>query len=513
MPDTPPNTEDLGATGAYAEPPAAEPSAAAGAGQSTQKVATLKDYRLLKKLGEGGMGTVYKAHQISLDRPVALKVPFKHLIKEEAFLGRFYREARLMAKLDHPNILRCFGVGEEGGWHYLTMEFIDGVSMQEWLKVLGKLSIGDALHVTITCARALQHAHEQGLVHRDIKPDNILVTSKGVIKVADLGLAKALTDDLQLSRTGTGAGTPHYMAPEQARDAKHVDGRSDIYALGSMLYTFLTGKTPFQGETYIELLLNKEKGKFAPVRKLNADVPERLDLMIDKAIALKPEHRYQTCADLIKDLESLGLAHTALSFIEAGPAGGVGTVATGAAPSSSASATQPTVVAPPKTQGKGPPPSTVVSPLARTTVSPTDFWFLATKTASGKTLKRKLTTAQILELIKDKSFDLSAQASRTLKGDYRDLASFREFEPSLRARLLRAKTDRKTQKFHEMYETILQEEKAYNRWRWFQNLYLNFTSWVTFVIWIATLAGVGFVIYFVAKLLIRYLTEKVESLG
>ena len=254
---------------------------------------SLRDFRLIKKLGEGGMGKVYKAQQISLDRVVAVKVPFKHLAKDASFVQRFYREARIMARLDHPHILRCFSVGEESGWHYLAMEFIDGASMQNWLEKLGKLSIRDALHVALATAHALQHAHEQDMIHRDIKPDNILVTNKGVVKVADMGLAKVLTDDLSLSRTGTGAGTPHYMAPEQARDAKHVDNRCDIYALGCMLYCFLGGKPPFSAETYMELILAKEKGKYPPIRRLNPEVPERLELMIDKAIANKPEVRVQ----------------------------------------------------------------------------------------------------------------------------------------------------------------------------------------------------------------------------
>src|SRR5262249_35600549 len=138
---------------------------------------------------------------------------------------------------------------------------------------------------------------------------NLLVTSKGVVKVADLGLAKALTEDLAVSTTGTGAGTPHYMAPEQGRDAKHVDHRADIYALGSMLYCFLAGRPPFQGGTVLELLLEKEKGKFAPARRTNPEVPEKLDMIIDKMTAKQPEYRYKSCADTIKDIEALGLAN------------------------------------------------------------------------------------------------------------------------------------------------------------------------------------------------------------
>src|SRR5258708_25966366 len=132
--------------------------------------------------------------------------------------------------------------------------------MEDWARKLGKLEVGDALHVIIACASALEHAYaDHKMIHRDIKPDNILLTNKGVVKVADMGLAKSTTDDMSLTQTGTGAGTPVYMAPEQFKDAKHVDNRSDIYSLGCMLYRFLTGETPFKGETYVELFSAKEK--------------------------------------------------------------------------------------------------------------------------------------------------------------------------------------------------------------------------------------------------------------
>src|SRR5262249_32437964 len=167
-------------------------------GSAAGKTAVLGDFRLVKKLGVGGMGQVFKGRQISLDRDVAVKVLSKQLAGNPAFVQRFYREARIMARLDHPHIVRCYGVGEAFGWHYVAMEYLDGGSMQDQLKKLGKLSLGDALHVILACAHALQHAHELEMIHRDIKPDNILLTGKGVVKVADLGLAKALSEELNL---------------------------------------------------------------------------------------------------------------------------------------------------------------------------------------------------------------------------------------------------------------------------------------------------------------------------
>src|SRR2546430_1070869 len=154
------------------------------------KTVVLGDYRLVKKLGQGGMGTVYKAHQISLDREVAVKVMSKELAGKPGFVDRFRREARLMAKLDHPHILRVYDVGEALSYQYLAMEYVDGGTVDSWLRKHGKFSIADALHITITAAEALQQAHELNLIHRDIKPENLLLTKKGVIKLADLGLAK-----------------------------------------------------------------------------------------------------------------------------------------------------------------------------------------------------------------------------------------------------------------------------------------------------------------------------------
>src|SRR5262249_4732620 len=150
----------------------------------------LGEFEVQKKLGQGGMGFVFKARQTSLDREVALKVLARHLADNKEYVARFYREAKVMAKLDHENIIRCFSVGESHGLHYMAMEYVDGGSLQNWLDKLGKFSVGDAVHATLAVARGLQHAHDQNLVHRDVKPDNALITKKGQIKVADLGLAK-----------------------------------------------------------------------------------------------------------------------------------------------------------------------------------------------------------------------------------------------------------------------------------------------------------------------------------
>jgi serine/threonine-protein kinase len=366
------------------------------------------------------------------------------------------------------------------------MEFVDGGSVGDWLKKLGKLSLGDSLHLTLACAHALQHAHELNLIHRDIKPDNILLTKKGVVKVADLGLAKAADDDLGLTKTGTGTGTPLYMAPEQARDSKHVDGRTDIYAMGVMLYVFLTGEMPFKGETLVEMIESKEKGKFSPSRKFCNEVPERLDLILDKMLVPKPEHRYQTCAEVILDLESLGMANDRLSFIEPPPG--------------PPSKTQP-VPAPKKINviraALSMPRSAKVS-LTPEAPPEDEYWFASFTAADGKAVTRKVTFGQLKALVKTGSLDAEAQVSRTLKGGYRALGTYLEFQGLVQASRTKEKAERKAEKFKALYEKIDKEEKSRLRWRWFHNLTLRAGGFVGFILWLVIIAAVLFGLYYVA---------------
>jgi serine/threonine-protein kinase len=480
---------------AAAKPSATAKPAAAGAQQG--KVTTLGDFRLLKKLGQGGMGAVYKAHQVSLDREVAIKVLTKELAARPAFVQRFIREARVMAKLDHPNILRCFEVGEAHGYHYLAMEFVDGGSIDAWLKKHGKFSLGDALHIFLACARGLQHAHELKMVHRDVKPENVLLTKKGVVKVADLGLAKSQDDDLALTKTGTGAGTPIFMAPEQARDVKHVDGRSDIYSLGCMLYCFLTGEPPFKGTTLVELIEAKEKGKFTPVRRSNDEVPERLDLILDKMLARKPELRYQTCAEIIAEVEELGLHHDSLSFLQPEAAAAKGP-ASGKMPKPAA---KPAAAAAPAAARPSAPSSKAAAPPARTEPEPDDdhFW-VKLKAADGKILNKRLSIEQILGLIKNNACDADTPVSRTQQGGYRAMATYSQFEPALRAHMTKARADRKAEKFRSAYEKLEQEERSRQRWRWINNLVIKVGGGAKLIIWLAIvfaiMAALGIGIYF-----------------
>jgi serine/threonine-protein kinase len=404
--------------------------------------AVLGDFRLNRKLGVGAMGVVYKASQISVEREVAIKVLFTHMAKNAKLLERFYREARVMGRLDHANIVRGYAVGEAEGWHYFAMEYVDGRSLQKWLGLLGKLSVPDAVHIALACADALEYAHSIELVHRDIKPDNLLITREGAIKITDFGAVKLLDEDMSLTQTGNGIGTPCYMPLEQARNAKETDGRSDIYALGSVLYCMLTGRPPFLGANLVELIQAKEAGHFPPARRLNSEVPERLDLIIDKMIAKGVKYRYQTCTEVIRDLRSLGLASTSLNFVP--PAGAdIPTPLPGALDATPVRPSDPTATPVPAAPSREPDKEKERG----------DWWYVCYKTPAGSTT-RKLTTAQIMELIRDKDFDAMATASRTLTGSYRLLARYREFEPILAGRTTKTFTDLQTSKFRSLYKQI-----------------------------------------------------------
>src|SRR5262245_12306138 len=285
---------------------------------SRQELRSLGDYHLLRRLGEGGMGAVYLGYDERNDRRVAIKVLSDQLASNQAYVDRFYRDAKSGALLNHPNIVRSFGIGQDlaTGKHYLVLEFIDGPTAQMLLDRLGRLPVGDAVYIALDVARALEHAHSRNIVHRDIKPDNILLTATGICKLADLGLARRTDEASHLTATRQGFGTPHYMPYEQAINAKYADGRSDIYALGATIYHLITGAVPFPGESHLEVVEKKDAGVFAPARESNPDVPELLDQILQKMMARDPRDRYQTASELIVDLERSNLAAPVPTFAD-----------------------------------------------------------------------------------------------------------------------------------------------------------------------------------------------------
>ena len=461
------------ATGTTSRPAKRSPS-------SAQAPETIGDFRLMQKLGQGGMGEVYKAHQISMDRAVALKLLPKNLNGNQAFVDRFVREARTMARLDHPNIVRGYAVGEAEGQHFVAMEFVDGISMQKWMDKLGRLAIGDAVHVVLLTAVALEHAHEQSLIHRDIKPDNILITSTGIVKLADLGLAKATDDDLSLTQSGTGFGTPFYMPLEQARDAKRVDARADIYALGVTLYYFLTGKLPFTGETHAQVIEAKQLGKFAPARRHNQEVPERLDLMIDKMIAKEPSHRYQTCAEVMRDLDSVGVAHERLSFVgpgAAGPPGGAHRL-----PSRAASQL-------PKPKPSSTPPAGDDRPER-------ELWVLRATDASGRRVKKQVSTGRLRQLLERHEIDpATTVVTRFGETQPRPISSFGEFASLVQAQVVKAKADSRSSKLDKAYRKIESDQRRRELFRSIGNVIRSVGGLAISVIVVAALAVGAYLAY------------------
>lgn len=260
------------------------------------------------------MGAVYRARRISSPRDAAVKVLSKSLAGQPDFVQRFLREARLMAGLRHVNVLRCFAAGESHGYHYLAMEYAGGGSVGSWLSRLGRFDLPDAAYVIASAARGLGYAHGRHLVHRDVKPDNLLFTSRGVVKVADLGLARSSEEDSGLTRTGIGIGTPLYASPEQARDAKHADARSDLYALGGVMYHLIAGRPPFEATNFVEMIVAKERGDFPPLRRQRPGLPERVERITSRLLARLPEQRYASCEELLKDLAQLGPVPEVPSF-------------------------------------------------------------------------------------------------------------------------------------------------------------------------------------------------------
>ena len=282
----------------------------------------LGEFRILRRLGEGGMGTVYLAYHEGVDKQVALKVLAQHLGENQAYVDRFYREAKNGALLNHPSIVHCLGAHWDGAErrHYLVLEYIEGcpngATAHALLDRYKQLSVGDAVHIALDVARALEHAHSRNVIHRDIKPDNILITRSGVSKLADLGLAKRTDEASHLTATRQGFGTSFYMPYEQALNAKHADGRSDIYALGATLYHLITGQVPFPGDNHLDVVEKKDLGEFTPASHINPTVPRVLDQILARMLARHPRDRYQTASELIVDLERSRLAAPVPSYAD-----------------------------------------------------------------------------------------------------------------------------------------------------------------------------------------------------
>jgi serine/threonine-protein kinase len=268
---------------------------------------TLGDFHVLRHLGQGGMGHVYLAEQISLKRKVALKILRPQLAADPSALPRFKAEATAVAQLSHANIVQVYAIGETEGVSYMALEYVEGRNLREYLAKKGPPDLLLALSIMRQVASALQRAGELGIVHRDIKPENILLTRKGEVKVADFGLSRCLAGDgpaLNLTQSGVTMGTPIYMSPEQV-EGKPVDCRTDIYSLGVTCYHMLAGHPPFQGNSPFEIALQHVRTEAQPLAEVRPDLPAPLCAMVHKMMAKDPAQRYQTGRELLKDIARL----------------------------------------------------------------------------------------------------------------------------------------------------------------------------------------------------------------
>ena len=465
------------------------------------KVTQLGDFRLKRRLGKGGMGEVFLAQQVSLDRPVALKTLTKELAQNEEFVARFQREARSMAKIDHVNVVKVYAVDAARGIHFVAIEYIDGKSVQDWLDKLEKFPVADAAHIAVVCAEALWHAHEENMVHRDIKPDNVLLTSKGVVKVADFGLAKVMDEDVSMTQSSTGLGTPLYMAPEQARSAKHVDQRCDIYALGATLYHMLTGQLPFSGGSTLELIIAKERGTYTSARQLCQEIPERLDLIIDKMMAKDPAHRYKDCGEVLRDLSALGMHGRAISFIE------------GAQPPSILGRSQAPTVA-----GIG---NTIVANTALLTASQTGAgvssrvsrtWYVQYRTSDSKNAMEKLSTRRVVKMINAGMLTAKARAKASADGSYLPLVQFPEFSDAIELQLLRRAATGKVEDMQSLYKQVERAEIKRLRWRWVKDKLRGIVNSIGLLVWIIAILLTGVTLWVGGQWVFHRLGEEYEKM-
>ncbi|MCX7806086.1 MAG: protein kinase [Planctomycetota bacterium] len=280
-----------------------------------EKTRVIGGYEIIEKLGEGGMGAVVKARHIALDRIVALKLLSPRLTSDLNYLARFRREAKIAARLNHTNIVHCYDVGEASGCHYIAMEFVPGESLGARLRREGRIPEAETIGIGIQMAKALQEAHDNGLIHRDVKPDNILYVASnrkgelgavcGTAKLADLGLAKFQHDeDTRLTQSGAALGTPHYVAPEQARGDADIDIRADIYSLGATLYHAMTGAPPYSGTTAAAIMAKHITEPVPDPKRAFPAISDRTAMVIRKAMAKNRNERYQTPEEMATALAS-----------------------------------------------------------------------------------------------------------------------------------------------------------------------------------------------------------------
>lgn len=258
-------------------------------------------YKIISKIGVGGMADVFKGEDTLLGRPVAVKILHSNFAGDDDFVARFKCEAQAAGKLSHPNIVSMYDVGFDQGYHYIVMEYIKGETLKEYITRHERLSIDNAVKFTIAIAEGLEHAHAMGIVHCDIKPHNVLITKQGRIKVTDFGIARAMNAGTTMMYTNSIMGSAHYLSPEQA-SGKPVNGSTDIYSLGAVLYEMLTGRVPYEGETPISVALKHVRERLIPPTRYNPSIPTLLEAAVIKALAKRPEDRFSNITEMIAAL-------------------------------------------------------------------------------------------------------------------------------------------------------------------------------------------------------------------
>ena len=263
-------------------------------------------YKILGKLGAGAMAIVYKARQLSLNRIVAIKILPKRFSENPEYVERFYKEGQAAGRLNHPNIVQAIDVGEAGGYHYFVMEYVEGRTIADDLAAGKIFSEAEALEIIIQVANALAHAHACNLIHRDVKPKNIMISTNGTVKLADMGLARGMTDiEAAQSEAGKAYGTPYYIAPEQIRGKIDIDGRADIYGLGATFYNMVTGRVPFMAENSADVMKKHLREKLIPPDHINTSLSAGVSEVIEIMMAKRRESRYINIEELLTDLEAL----------------------------------------------------------------------------------------------------------------------------------------------------------------------------------------------------------------
>ena len=258
-------------------------------------------YEIIKTIGEGCMANVYLANDTILDRKVAIKVLRGDLSNDEKFIIRFQREALSVSNLSHPNIVEVYDVGEEDGQYYIVMEYIEGKTLKQLLKKRETLTLPEVIDIMLQLTDGLAHAHESYIIHRDIKPQNIMILDNGLVKITDFGIAMAL-NATQLTQTNSVMGSVHYLPPEQA-NGKSATVKSDIYSLGILMYELITGSVPFKGDNAVEIALKHMKEKIPSIRKQNPTIPQSVENIVIKATAKNPRNRYDSVKEMHDDLE------------------------------------------------------------------------------------------------------------------------------------------------------------------------------------------------------------------